>query len=701
MAAAPRPLLRLSLLGTLRAGASGAEEAEAALRLRSRKARAVLGYLALSERGEETRERLVGLLWSESEEEKARASLRQVVHELREAMEAAGLAGWLRAERLAIALDPAGVAHDLGGILAAAEAGAVHPALLDTQRLPETLLEGLDDLDPAFRVWLLARRQAIHDRLMRALEPLLRGGEEGTPASRARRRAAAQAVLRLDPTHEEACRALMAASAAEGDVAAALRAYEQLWRLLGDEYDMEPSAATQELVAAIKSGRFEQEAAATAAPGLAEAQAPAPLPAAAAAARPEPPARIALLVEPFSVNGVPPDRMHLVNGFRHELIARLVRFREWAVVDGPALPPGGPPGALRTAGLYAITATAYQAGARISTVLTLADRDSGVYVWSERVELSLEGWFEAQQRILRRVAASLNGQLSAARLARLAGSPDLPHETHDRWLLGQSLILSFGADNWERAVALLEETVARTPDFAPAHSSLAQLHNIVHFARPGLRRDRAREEAALRHARRAVQLDPTDSRSQLCMGWSLAMAGRHAQGEVHMRLALELNPDDAWTLMSVAHFRSFTGAHQGAMELAQQSMQITLAPSRTHWAYLAVNAFLSGEHEMAVEACERSEGVILTMGGWRTAALAMLGRRAEAAASAARFLAEVRAAWRGAEAPTDAAILRWLLHAYPIRHAADWARLRDGLAAAGLRAEGAAHGAWYAPAAAA
>ena len=47
------------------------------------KARAALAYIALSEGRRETRERLVGLLWSESGEDKARASLRQTLRDLR------------------------------------------------------------------------------------------------------------------------------------------------------------------------------------------------------------------------------------------------------------------------------------------------------------------------------------------------------------------------------------------------------------------------------------------------------------------------------------------------------------------------------------------------------------------------------------------------------------------------------------------
>src|ERR1700732_2931359 len=74
------------------------------IELRTQKAGAVLSYLALTEAKHESRERLVGLLWSRSDEEKARASLRQVVRELRAAFEDAGYDGF-SAGRLSIHLD--------------------------------------------------------------------------------------------------------------------------------------------------------------------------------------------------------------------------------------------------------------------------------------------------------------------------------------------------------------------------------------------------------------------------------------------------------------------------------------------------------------------------------------------------------------------------------------------------------------------
>ena len=683
----PPATLLVSVFGPVRAVMAGKE-----LRLRSRKARALLGYLLLTDGGEESRERLVGLLWSEAGEAKARASLRQVVHELREALEAVGCHA-LRAGRLSVSLHGTAIAADSRDVLQVAERGAVHPSLLATPRLSEALLQGLEDLDPAFRGWLLVTRQSYHDRLIRALETAMR--RPGQPPGLRQR--LAEAILKLDPTHEEACRDVMRGSAEAGDTIGALRAYDQLWQLLEDDYDTEPSAPTQALVADIKLGRIAPlanglaEASAAAGPGasaFAEALAPAPLPRAAGT-----PARIALLVEPFAMNGVAPEQMHLAQGFRHDLIACLVRFREWFVVDGPLMPPATET-ANRVSARYRISATTYQVGDRISMVLTLAEQDSGIFIWSERMELRLDGWFEAHRDIVRRIAIALNLQISSARLQRLSVESDVSLESYDRWLRATAMIRSFSPQNWARAGQLFRECIEHNPGFSSAYSGLAQMENSVHIIHPGERRSRDREKRAVEFARRAVNLDPTDSRAQLTLGWSLAMSGQHSQAEVPMRLACELNPNDSWTLISAALFHSFSGNHDRAAELAQQSLEMTLMPSLTHWGYQVTIAYLRGDDQATLEACDRAQDVIRTLPAWRAAALARLGRTEEAGQAAERFLRGLRAGWFAETAPTDGEMVRWLLHLYPMRRPEEWARLHDGIAAAGLPTEGARHNDW-------
>ncbi|MEA2861280.1 MAG: hypothetical protein QOC72_3319 [Methylobacteriaceae bacterium] len=695
---APEPAVRLSvsLVGRLTIRFNGR-----LLELRTQKAGAVLSYLALTETKHESRERLVGLLWSRSDEEKARASLRQVVRELRTAFEGAGYGGF-SAGRLSIHLNPEKVEVDIESIIRLAENGSVHPLLLNTPDLGEKILEGMDDLDPSFRIWVLAKRQTIHDRLMRSLGAGLVAKDIAADV----KTEIATAIANLDPTHEEACCHLMRVHAEQGEVAAALRIYKALWDLLERDYGMEPAPATEELVARIKLGAFERPLVNAAAYGAADKRASRATDGSVdravspAAAEVKAPAKTCLVLRPFAMHAIDSDHTHLVQGFHQHLAASLVRFREWSVVDRhPAIrfrewsevdrAPATVALPARDLMLqYSIETTAYQAGTEINMVMVLKDDTTGIYVWSESFRLGLNNWFEAQQRIIRRIAMSLNVQLSAERLMRLAGEPDVSLDMHDRWLRGQSLMFKFDAESWQRAFKIFLDAVRENPTFSPCYSSLVQMNNIEHFVHPGLFRDLGKAKATLELAKRAVQLDPVDSRAHLCCGWSYVMALREAEAAPHMELACELNDNDPWTLLSSAACCVFCGSIEHARLRVEQSLALSPAPSYLGWGYHGIIRVLCGEYAGALEAIDRAEGVIKTLPAWRAAALFHLGQSDMAREEAQRFLNGIRSFWVGSSAPTDEAVVRWALQAHPISVSARWEVLRDGLRGAGLPVEG-------------
>jgi DNA-binding SARP family transcriptional activator len=679
VAPATAPRLSVSLVGRLAIRLNGQ-----LVELRTQKAAAVLSYLALIETKHESRERLVGLLWSRSDEEKARGSLRQVIRELRSTFEAAGYQGF-SAGRLSIQLDPAMVEVDVESIIKAAETGSVHPLLLNTPNLEEHLLEGLDDLDPSFRVWVLAKRQTIHDRLMRSLGPAL----VATDVSAGARKDVAAAIVNLDPTHEEASCHLMQVHAEQGDVAGALRIYKALWDLLDEDYGMEPSAATRDLVAKIKLGDFEQPRADTSrvvdtrlSPSINGSIAKVIAP---AAENIKAPVKICLVLQPFAMHGVDSDHVHLVQGFHQHLAASLVRFREWSVVDrAPDRVPSGPEAGPQ----YSIETTAYQAGTEINMVMVLREDTTGIYVWSESFRLGLDNWFETQQRIIRRIATSLNVQLSAERLTRLAGEPDVSLDVHDRWLRGQSLHFKYDAESWQRAVTIFRDAIRENPTFSPCYSSLVQMNNAEHFVHPGLFRDLGKAKATLELAKRAVELDPVDSRAHLCCGWSYVMALREAEAAPHMELACELNDNDPWTLLSCALYCAFCGSIEQAHLRASQSRALSLAPSQLEWAYHCSILFLCGDYVGALAACDRANRATHLLPVWRAAALFRLGEPIKAREEARRFLNGIRSFWIGSSVPTDEEVVRWALQAHPISVSARWEVLRDALRGAGLPVEG-------------
>lgn len=656
--------------------------------LGSRKAQALLAYVALSPNLGATREQAAGLLWSDVPEAQARASLRQVLRGLRKVFEKLG-ASALKISRSDVRLDGAQLEVDVWDVVDSVERTEPNTMALQRKFLMESLLDGYEDLDGSLRSWLLVQRQNLHDRVVLSLESQLAEIGERIPPSRMQEvKSLAIALSNLDPTHEGACRRLMEVSAQEADISGALRRYGALWDLLDSEYDMEPSDETQTLVAEIKSGQFK----AVEAPLLIvpESAVPTPVSPASVAAQPrsmsEQARRPRLVVGSFGIspangNGPPIEEVHhdLVNGIRHQLIASLVRFREWSVVDGSSgnvTAPNQASGQVQ----YLVDANCVRSGELVRLVLTLYDQSNDEFVWSEEHETDLEKWFTTQRLIVRRMAIALNVQISVDRMRRVLWQPDdATLSVYDRWLQAAALTNRWRKGNRLKAAEIYQEIIEDVPSFAPAHFGLANFSNSYHLIFPGAFRTAERTTEALAQAKSAVSLDPTNCRAHLCAAWSYALDGQFEQAELSYQMAFELNENDPWTLVSSTLGLSFCGRADIARGRADQALEVGLTVQPLHWGYQAVIRFLCNDYEGCVEAAVRSEDAIYNFAAWNAAALAHLGRVPEAKAEWQRFAELVRKDWRDDHPHDDAAIAEWLLKAFPIRNVADWERLRDGL----------------------
>nr|WP_310416664.1 BTAD domain-containing putative transcriptional regulator [Mycoplana sp. BE70] len=626
----------------------------------SLKARALLGYLVLSHRSGEMRERLAGLLWSDRNRMAARHALAAVLKQIGEAFRRAG-SDALTSGSDKVSVAPAGLDVDLLSISEALAQGSVSNALLEGRVSPDGILAGLDHVDDVFASWLRVARHRWRERLVEQLERCIErfGGDVVSMKH------AATALLAIDPSHERAACVLMRAYASEGQGAAALRVYRALADVLSSEFGIGPSPEAEEIVAAIRSGR--SGAGAIAAPSvIAKGQA----------------GRLPVIeVRPF----VAPDAMiasaHLLSGFRADIIGCLTKFREWVIIEDQD-------NALAEPGNATID---YMLDARSPVgegvvVVTLIEVKSNHVLWSERFPLALEDWIQTSAGIARRIAATLDIYLSAERVSGSHGRRDLSLSAYDAWLRGENLLLRWAPEAEAEAEVLFREVIQTMPQFAPAYSSLASIFNVRHLIVPGFRRDPQLAAEALRLAQTAVQLDPLETRAHLTLAWSCIMAGRFEQAAIHYDLAFELNPNNPRTLLSCAHGLAFLGDSDKAASLERLALELSPVVASYQWGYIAGIHFIAEDYAGSVSAAERGAGSLLDLHAWRAAALAHLGRPREAGEASAEFLASVRRQW-GDAAPDDPGIVSWVLHGLPFKDEKCRQRFVHGLRIAGLNTE--------------
>lgn len=692
-------VLTVTLLGKLALHVGGSE-----IELLSRKTRALVGYLALTESQVESRERLVGLFWSESPEDRARASLRQALHEIRNALSPSGFDGF-RTDKLAVGFDRAQIRVDLAEVLEEAGEGRPNPRLLERPNLVDEILADVENSDPAFQTWVLAKRQTIREQLIRHFESALRAQDGTTEVGQS----IANAIVNLDQTHEEGCRYLIRGHVADGAIGSALKVYKTLWDLLDADYDVEPTKQTQDLIAGIKaslpfsgasaSDRLEPPQLDVPAVGKSPPAAPSLTAVSGAnagqlSAAGSQPARLILSVGPFVLSRGRAAKDYQAQGFRRELIACFVRFREWQVRDQANSPNQLMP---RNPGdEFILDASGYEDRKAVHLVLTLRDGATGIYHWSESLTLTLENWHQAQQNLVRRIASALNVHVSAERMNRITSRQVADLRAYDIWLFGQATLLGFDPQRWDNAAELFRQVIKQMPDFAPAFSSLAQLNNSYHIVKPGTRRDINRTMQALAYAQESVRLDPLDSRSHLCLGWSHAMAKHYEQAMIYIPLAFELNDNDPWTRVSAANCYAFCGRNKEAADIIESTLQqnAMIAPSALQWAYYTAIYFMTEDYERCVAAADFAGDLNANVPGFKAAALYHLGRTDEAKIELDRFFLVVRSRWSIDEPASPPAISRWFLQLFPLAMPESWERLREGIAGAGGPVDGLAHHQW-------
>lgn len=649
-------LVRLRLIGQMEAWTLTSES----ILPTGRKTRALLAVLALSSPRPVLRGKLAELLWSRRPEDQARASLRQEIHRLLDALTKPIADQIIAVNRDNLALRPGTVWVDVEEVLRASPNKPAALSLLDGD-----LLEDLDGVDPSFDSWLASERERLRDRARVLAENLLR--EKTDPETVV---PAAQQLLSIDRTHEGAWRALMQAYAKRGERGMAIQAYERCRTVLQEMLDAEPSEETQRLLTEIKNaGQAARPTAQTpSTPVRPEPRATPPKPEPRIDTRPEPrtEARIDLPREqrqpvarggarigvlPLQMIGTTEAEAHLSTGLADEITSALARFRWMFLVSSSSLARYATQTrdemAIRRAFSidFLLDGSIQRSGDRLRVALRLLDLRAGnQVVWSRRFDRESHDLLSLQDDIAAEVVAQIDPEILLIESQRVASRPSHDANAYDLVLRAIPLISRLDKPVFIEAGDLLSQAIEQEPDYAAAHAWYAYWQMFLVGQRWTDDPHAAMTEAE-RLAERAITLDPADAKALTIFG--------HVRAFLHHRLreaialherALNLNPNlaMAWNLSGVAF--AYLGDLTEAARRVDRYKQ--LSPFDPHAFFFdtarIMVALLKRDHEAAAEAGREVSQMNPAFSAAckpYLAALGHLGQKHEADSVRARLLA--------------------------------------------------------------
>ncbi|MET0269466.1 MAG: tetratricopeptide repeat protein [Sphingomonas sp.] len=643
---------------------------------RSRKARALLAYLALSPDRCASRERLIGLLWSDRGEEQARASLRQTLAELRGTAFEEGLA----ISRRDVALIEGVFDTDLARVVAAAQSGDLARLYDPLNKLGPVLLADLEGTDRAFDEWLLVERPRQQGRIVQLV--LAAAAGVSTPGTLPLRRAILTTVQALDTGDEEIARRGMALDHQAGDLAALHRRYRQLDAGLRRDYDAPPSPETQRLFRQFTAVGPVNPVASMPAPAAAPRPA-APAVAGVAARRIEPPI---LVMAPFAVMGSGSDEALLAQICHDDLQTALGGFRDLRVLaiseSGTARLDAACAASIAS---YALSGSVRGAEGDFRINLRLTAIESGLLVWSRQLSVRQAGLGAAIDDLVARIAGAILPVVERDVSRVLEEAPDTDPAAYSLYFSGRAKLLVAGSLHDVRVSAdLFERAIALDPSLTNAYLELARLYNTDFVQRMAGHDEAPLRARAFELTLKAASLDPDNGHVHSRLAWCYLRRGDTALAEQRFAAALEANPYHADGLDEIGFGLVHTGAFDRGGALLARAFELNPFPPDEYFSDMAVLLALRHEHARAEEQFEISRNPSIHYLAIRVANLALLGRGDQAAALAATLRARFAPLWQVAGSPSDADLVAGMFRFLPFHREADRATLTNGLRAAGF-----------------
>jgi TolB-like protein len=210
---------------------------------------------------------------------------------------------------------------------------------------------------------------------------------------------------------------------------------------------------------------------------------------------------------------------------------------------------------------YVLFGSAQYAGERLRLTVQMVHGESDKTIWSERFDADFEAIFSLQDKLAESVVRALQIQLAPAELNAFGHDRTTNIQAHNHFLLGVASF-SKGAPNFViDAKDQFTRAITADPGYAAAHAWLARAKlNLWMMNRST---DAGLRDEALKHAERAVELDPELAYAQSILGWVHLWFKRADEAILHCSRAVAMAPDNPESLNSLSMALSFPATASG------------------------------------------------------------------------------------------------------------------------------------------
>ena len=320
------------------------------------------------------------------------------------------------------------------------------------------------------------------------------------------------------------------------------------------------------------------------------------------------PDKPSIAVLPFQNMSGDAEQEYFVDGLVEDIITALSRFKSlFVIARNSSFAYKGKSPDIRQVGRelgvrYVLEGSVRKAGDRVRLTGQLIDATTGVHIWADRFESTLEDVFDLQDRMTGSVVAAIEPKLRMAEVERALRKPTENLQAYDLMLRALPNLRHLTRESLEEAVRLLRRAIAIDPGYAVAMAQLA----VAQFwltSQVGLDRSDPELTDMVQLARTALELGGDDPEVLVAIAFIIALPGNDfSAGMALIEKAIGLNPNSAGAFRQAGMLHAFAGDTRAALDhLARADRLNPLEGGVSHNLGYALAYFAAGEYESVIE----------------------------------------------------------------------------------------------------
>ena len=188
-------------------------------------------------------------------------------------------------------------------------------------------------------------------------------------------------------------------------------------------------------------------------------------------------------------------------------------------------------------------------------------------LWAASYEREAVSIASLQKQIAADAGYQIRAQITPQDRNRLSLASRVNPEAYDEYLRAR-FFLAQETGQIDRAIPHLERAIQLQPDFAAAYAALGEAWAIEGvWGSMGVRKTSAK---ALEYSQKGVSLDPESSEAYASLGHSLMLAHRWNDGEVALRRAIQLDPNNSNAIEYLSVLLAQKGKAEESVALARE-----------------------------------------------------------------------------------------------------------------------------------